>query len=661
MTWHSQLGAWLEHAWILVLNHLWQSTICLLLAWGLVASLRTAPAKFRLAVWMVALVKFALPTVLLMTALERIGFDPAIYVAGPAPLARNVVLQATQPVASDPLGRYRAPTSIVTPAATHGEVFCWLTLVWLVGCAVLLSKWWLSRRLLVRILRAAQMSPWVPLYAKLREMQLWLGLHRDIEVVQVQADIEPGVWRVWKPLVLLPNRVIEQLDDVELERVLMHELAHVAQRDNLFCWLQRMLCLVFWFHPLVWWLHRQLIAEREVLCDEKVLRWSGCAEQYPETLWKVARLQFGWTVTGISHFTGINLKRRIECMMQQNYSTWTKPRKIAVVVTLTVLSGVVFAAGLFAPRERLMAKMQTVSFPHSVSLPFENAPEIPLVMGAAEIRFSEDRTARITRYGVPDFTAGSTPKPYRIVRIYARLTNQSTRRVKGYALAFGHPQEPRKMHKVFEVTQHNSSTSKLPPSLIEPQVTFLFDGHTSMSNVGNDEVTKTYLSQYQLKVVGIMFESDQDWYWTAAAPSDSLPQVQPQSFHRPFVVAQDGTPLSAQREDIPETSPPHNAAPYRDEILTAADVTTRPRILYQEKANYTPEAREAKINGTVLLNAIFGSDGRIYGIRIIRGLPLGLNDEAVNAAQKIRFQPATKDGQPVSVRMNLEYSFATYK
>ena len=57
---------------------------------------------------------------------------------------------------------------------------------------------------------------------------------------------------------------------------------------------------------------------------------------------------------------------------------------------------------------------------------------------------------------------------------------------------------------------------------------------------------------------------------------------------------------------------------------------------------------------------ILGADGRITNIRSIRGLPDGLTEKAIEAAQKIRFQPATKNGQPVSVRGKLEFSFNLY-
>jgi TonB family protein len=93
------------------------------------------------------------------------------------------------------------------------------------------------------------------------------------------------------------------------------------------------------------------------------------------------------------------------------------------------------------------------------------------------------------------------------------------------------------------------------------------------------------------------------------------------------------------------------------EPMTAS---VRPKILYQEKAKYTEEARQNKVQGTVTLSVIFTADGRIDSIRVVRGLPDGLTEKAIEAAKRIRFQPAVKNGAPVSVRGQLEFSFNLY-
>jgi TonB family protein len=87
----------------------------------------------------------------------------------------------------------------------------------------------------------------------------------------------------------------------------------------------------------------------------------------------------------------------------------------------------------------------------------------------------------------------------------------------------------------------------------------------------------------------------------------------------------------------------------------------RPTILYKEKGKYTEEARNNRIEGTVVLNVVFTADGRITSIRVVRGLPDGLTEKAIEAAQKIRFNPAIKNGVPVSVRGSIEFKFVLDK
>ena len=91
-------------------------------------------------------------------------------------------------------------------------------------------------------------------------------------------------------------------------------------------------------------------------------------------------------------------------------------------------------------------------------------------------------------------------------------------------------------------------------------------------------------------------------------------------------------------------------------LMATADL--KPTILKKVKAEYTKEALELGIYGTITLIAVFQADGEIGQIRIIRGLPNGLNQQVMEAAQQIVFKPAMKDGIAISVRTILEYSFS---
>ncbi|HKP36795.1 MAG TPA: TonB family protein [Pyrinomonadaceae bacterium] len=96
------------------------------------------------------------------------------------------------------------------------------------------------------------------------------------------------------------------------------------------------------------------------------------------------------------------------------------------------------------------------------------------------------------------------------------------------------------------------------------------------------------------------------------------------------------------------------------EIFRSADVTTRAKVLRKPEPSYTEEARNAGVEGTVVMRAVFASDGKVKHILVLTSLPYGLTEAAVEASRRIKFIPATKDGKPVSMWMQLEYNFSLY-
>jgi TonB family protein len=96
---------------------------------------------------------------------------------------------------------------------------------------------------------------------------------------------------------------------------------------------------------------------------------------------------------------------------------------------------------------------------------------------------------------------------------------------------------------------------------------------------------------------------------------------------------------------------------YAGDTVEPMTAYLKPTILYREKAKYTEDARRTGVHGTVVLSVVFRVDGAITNIRVIRGLPDGLTEKAIEAARRIRFQPAVRNGAPVSVRGTLEFTF----
>ena len=94
--------------------------------------------------------------------------------------------------------------------------------------------------------------------------------------------------------------------------------------------------------------------------------------------------------------------------------------------------------------------------------------------------------------------------------------------------------------------------------------------------------------------------------------------------------------------------------------LTASQVDQRARVLSKPEPQYTEEARQNQVIGTVMLRVVFSSEGQVDQIRAVRSLPFGLTERAIAAARQIKFVPAMKDGHAVSVHMQLEYNFNLY-
>ena len=86
---------------------------------------------------------------------------------------------------------------------------------------------------------------------------------------------------------------------------------------------------------------------------------------------------------------------------------------------------------------------------------------------------------------------------------------------------------------------------------------------------------------------------------------------------------------------------------------------TLPRLLHEEKPQYTSDAMRAKVQGTVLLECVVRPDGSITDVQVIRSLDptFGLDQQAVVAARKWRFAPGTRLGEAVPVLITIELTF----
>ena len=103
-----------------------------------------------------------------------------------------------------------------------------------------------------------------------------------------------------------------------------------------------------------------------------------------------------------------------------------------------------------------------------------------------------------------------------------------------------------------------------------------------------------------------------------------------------------------------------NWAAADQKIYVGKDVNRKVRLGMKPEPAYTEAARQDQVTGTVVIKCVFESNGSVTNIRVVSGLPDGLTEQAIAVAKKIKFIPAIKDGQYVSMWMQLEYNFNLY-
>jgi len=190
---------------------------------------------------------------------------------------------------------------VLTPPVDAAHDF-WSTLARyspLLAIAYLFGVALLGLRLIVglcgarRLMREAAPLEDEDLLAFLGKLCQRLGL-RTIPVVAYCRDVAvPTVIGVVRPTILLPLAAAAGMTPGEIETILTHELVHIRRYDHLLVLVQRVLEVVFFFHPAVWLLSRRISDVREHCCDDRVIALGTQRHLYVESLLRAAELSLG--------------------------------------------------------------------------------------------------------------------------------------------------------------------------------------------------------------------------------------------------------------------------------------------------------------------------------------------------------------------------------
>ena len=210
-----------------------------------------------------------------------VRFSTMVAVAA-LPLVGNIGFVGAGTLASGTHSAFRLPGSWAIGIFGIWAVFA------TVGLAKVTLSFWQLRRLRYEgtVLDPSSLDP------LLRNTLNEFGSSRRVAIVTSDRVRVPAALGLVKPAIVLPGWALRELSPVELNAVLLHELAHLRRWDDWTNLAQEILKAIFFFHPAFWWIGHGLSLEREMACDDFVLAGTSSPQAYAQCLVSVAEKNF---------------------------------------------------------------------------------------------------------------------------------------------------------------------------------------------------------------------------------------------------------------------------------------------------------------------------------------------------------------------------------
>ena len=456
-------------------------------------------------------------------------------------------------------------------------------------------------------------------------------------------DVSGPVTFGWRdPVVLLPAG-FPSLDEDMREAILCHELLHVDRRDWLFTIGEELVRSLLWFHPAIWWVIGEVQLAREQTVDQAVIEITHVHGPYVDALLLMA----GAGDTDMPQLDLApapmflrrrHLKRRLTELIEGVPMIQTSRIRLACIsgaaaLMLTALCWL--ATGAFpltaAPQQAVNdavgVTVNTNGTPlmHRSSVPYSAEALAKGVEGMVAVQVRIDAAGEVS-----DATVVSGPEELRKGVLQSVLTwhfdkaaAYSTRVVNIY---FVKPAAGAQT-TVAQFVPIQAATGKLARILVSGL---------------SDQTRDALLAQ-------LPFQAGVEW---SQRVFDAM-TVSVRNFDSHLKT----TVFKSKDGAIALLISPASSSVNTNAIYNVGDGVTQPQLIRKVDPQYSEEARAAKYNGSVTLSAVVGVDGRPEDIQVVKGIGMGLDEKAVEAAQQWVFAPGTLQGVPVKVRATLEVNF----
>jgi beta-lactamase regulating signal transducer with metallopeptidase domain len=295
-------------------------------------------------------------------------------------LVQPLISSALQVPTSLPVLTVTTPLQVPRPSDSSivpsDSLLLTLWAAWLLAHA-----WQISLAVIASQRTRARCSPFP--HALERRLPHWTRVKQSGRLTKlvVSDDVRAaGVVGCGSPIIAVAPSLIEHLDADDLDRVVLHEWAHVQRRDDLANLSQVAVRALAGWHPAIWWLERRMHAERENACDEMALLQTGSAKGYAECLVKIAGLTSARrdAVPALGALSSASVVQRVRRIISGGSGIAPPWSRAAATVAGALLIALSLAVGSlrFVEAAAVSAQTESASSP-APSMPGQMAIELP--------------------------------------------------------------------------------------------------------------------------------------------------------------------------------------------------------------------------------------------------------------------------------------------
>jgi TonB family protein len=637
-----------------------KSTLVLAAAWIAAFLLRGQPAAVRHLVWTAAAAAVVALPFLSMSL-------PGWPVRGARVLfpGAGVIFQTTATArgqaATRETSRQTGVPAQAQPAPSRPDWTLGLMLLWMAGAVALLAQMLVACAAMGRMRRSA--TPWADrdLAAQLAG---GLGILHPVDVLETCAGKMPMTFGILRPAVFMPSDAAGWSDDLR-RIVLLHELAHVRRGDVATQMLARLALILNWWNPLAWMAWREFLTERERATDDMVLEAGARASDYASHLLEVARNRqpspaLAWAAVAMSRRS--QLEARLTAILDAGVKRKAVGRAWALAASFAAIALVAPLAAVRAQQNPPQVLPADVAATIRAATAQKNHAmlETPAAAFAAGQQYDTARTLLESAVSIREEVSGSQSVDYGagLLKIadLERKRHQSKEAqlfyTKALAVLGDRPEAvPALMYLGIrqrnpeEAMEYLRKAERLDPAQAGP-------ARMWMALVRERQQKPEEAEELYKSALAVEKPESADAENTLQLYARFLKQQgrdeDAQDFERQ---------AAAARQAVTRPWRAQFLAPQNPSVYRVGGAVKAPALVSKVEPEYSEEARAAKYQGTVVLYVEIGTDGLAHNLHVIKGLGLGLDEKAMEAIDRWRFRPGSKDGNPVQVAATIEVNF----